>query len=183
MIGLAVTARPMVLLLLTDKWESCIPYLQLLCFVGFWYPLHLVNLNALIALGRSDLFFRLELIKKVLTLLNIGITYRWGVEAMIYGQIVNGILAFLLHCYYTSRYVGYSMGHQLRDLGPYLGIAGLMGLAVASIGGILPLGPSGQLGARISLGIIIYALICRWLRLSALAEVISTVHNKIRPAR
>ena len=66
MIGLAVVAKPLVLVLLTEKWLPCVPYLQLLCMVGMLYPLHAINLNVLMAQGRSDLFFRLEIYKKVM---------------------------------------------------------------------------------------------------------------------
>ena len=65
MIGLAIIARPLVLVMLTEKWAACIPYLQLLCVAGLLFPLQLMNLNVLQALGRSDLFLRLEIIKKV----------------------------------------------------------------------------------------------------------------------
>ena len=88
MIGLAVIARPLVLVLLTEKWAACIPYFQLLCIGGLLYPVHVMNLNVLQALGRSDLFLRLEIIKKVLIVINIAITWRWGISAIIYGIIL-----------------------------------------------------------------------------------------------
>ena len=118
MIGLAAVARPLVLLLLTDKWAPSVPYLQLLCFVGLWYPLHLLNLNALLAVGRSGLFFRLEVIKKLLTVSNVLITFRWGIQAMICGQIVNSFLCFFINSYYSKRFVGYSTWQQMRDVSP-----------------------------------------------------------------
>ena len=71
MIGLAVVARPLVLVLLTEKWVPAVPYLQLLCIAGLLFPLHLMNLNVLQALGRSDLFLRLEIIKKGMIAINI----------------------------------------------------------------------------------------------------------------
>ena len=83
MIGLAAIARPLILLLLTEKWVESIPYLQLLCFAWLLFPMHMINLNLLQSLGRSDLFLRLEIIKKSLIIVNILITWRWGIQAII----------------------------------------------------------------------------------------------------
>ncbi len=102
MIGLAIIARPLVLVMLTEKWAPSVPYLQLLCVAGLLFPLQLMNLNVLQALGRSDLFFRLEIIKKVMIAINIAITWRWGISAMIYGMIVNSIIAYYLNSYYNG---------------------------------------------------------------------------------
>ena len=68
MMGLAVVAKPLVLVLLTDKWEGCIILLQIICFDMMWYPIHAINLNLLTVKGRSDLFLKLEIIKKIITL-------------------------------------------------------------------------------------------------------------------
>ena len=94
MIGLAVVARPLVVVLLTEKWLPCVFYLQLLCVAGVFYPLHVINLNVLTSLGRSNLFLRLEILKKILTVVAVVVTYRWGIAAMIYGQIVTSFLAY-----------------------------------------------------------------------------------------
>jgi O-antigen/teichoic acid export membrane protein len=175
MIGLAVIAEPLVLLLLTDKWAPTIPYFQWLCFVGIGFPLHLANLNALLSVGRSDVFFRLEVIKKVLVVLNIAITYRWGVSAMIIGQIVNNGLAFSLHAYYTQKHVGYAAWLQCRDLCPFLSGAAVMGLAVYFIPPPMAFGHAGELIFKILLGVVIYggvALLFRFQALEHLQEIL-----------
>ena len=137
MIGLAVIARPLVLVLLTEKWAACIPYVQLFCVCGLLFPLHVMNLNVLQALGRSDLFLRLEIIKKVLIVINIAITWRWGISAMIYGMIVMSIISYYLNSYYTGVLIGYPIREQLRDLFSYIIMAVLMGMAVYAAG-LLP---------------------------------------------
>jgi O-antigen/teichoic acid export membrane protein len=78
MIGLMVVAKPLVIILIGDRWLPSVPYLQLLCIVGLLYPLHAINLNVLKAQGRSDLFLKLEVIKKFNALIAILVTYRWG---------------------------------------------------------------------------------------------------------
>ena len=127
MIGLAVVARPLVLVLLTEKWLPCVPYLQLLCAVGLLYPLHAINLNVLKAQGRSDLFFRLEILKKILVVIAIAITYRWGISAMICGGIATSCLCYCLNTYYTRKLLDYPVTEQIRDLLPSLILASVMG--------------------------------------------------------
>jgi O-antigen/teichoic acid export membrane protein len=130
MVGMAVVAKPLVLVLLTEKWLPCVPYLQLLCLVGLLFPLSVMNLNVLQAMGRSDLFLRLEIIKKILITISIAITWRWGIVAMIYGQIVVSLLSYYLNSYYNGVLLGYPIQEQIVDLFSYLAAAVVMGLAV-----------------------------------------------------
>ena len=171
MIGLAAIARPLVLVLLTEKWAPSIPYLQLLCIVGLLFPLHFINLNVLQALGRSDLFLRLEIIKKILVFINIAIMWRWGIEALIYGQIVISLFSYYLNSYYNGILLGYPIREQLLDLSSYLIMAVLMGLGVYVVGR-LPL-PNiwSMLLAQVSTGFIVYISLCYLFRLSAFLEL------------
>jgi O-antigen/teichoic acid export membrane protein len=132
-IGIAAVADTFVYVVLTDKWAQCIPYIRLLSISGLLYPLHVINLNALLSIGRSDLFLRLEIIKKTLTVVAIAITYRWGIEAMIIGQICQSFFAYVINAYYTGRFFEYSYWPQIRDVLPYLLTSALMGVCVYSM--------------------------------------------------
>jgi len=179
MIGLAVIARPLVLVLLTEKWAESIPYLQLFCLMGLLYPLHVINLNLLQALGRSDLFLRLEIIKKVLIVINIAVTWRWGISAIIYGMVAMSIISYYLNSYYSSVLIGYAIGEQLRDLFSYLIMAVLMGMAVYAAG-LLPFPNQwSMLLVQIIIGIVIYVCLCWLFRLTAFMEIWKTSWNKI----
>lgn len=171
MIGLVVVARPLVLVLLTEKWAESIAYLQLLCFLGLLFPLHVINLNILRSLGRSDLFLRLEIIKKVLIIINIAVTWRWGISAMIYGMIVMSIISYYLNSYYTGLLVGYPSREQLRDFISYLIMAVLMGLAVYAAGFLPFPNDWSMLLGQSTLGIVIYLCFCRVFRLIAFMEI------------
>ena len=129
MIGLIVVAGTLITLLLTDRWAPSIKYFQLFCIAGLFYPLHVINLTVLQVIGRSDLFFRLEVVKKALVLLAIAITYRWGITAMLWGQVATAAVAYLLNSYYTNRFIGYSTAQQIRDGLPFLLMSILMGAA------------------------------------------------------
>jgi O-antigen/teichoic acid export membrane protein len=179
MIGLAVVARPLVLVLLTDKWEPCVPYLQLLCLVGLMFPLHLINLNVLQAMGRSDLFLRLEIIKKVLIIINIVITCRWGIIAMITGQIITSFVSYYLNAYYNKALLNYSVWEQIRDLYPYLINALLMGgLVYAMI--YLPITRhSILLLCQVITGGAVYLLLCRIFRFSAYMDLQQMVVSRL----
>lgn len=179
MIGLVAIARPLVLVLLSEKWAESIPYLQLLSFLGLLYPLHVINLNLLQGLGRSELFLRLEVIKKVLIIVNIALTWRWGISAMIYGMIATSVFSYYLNSYYTGVLIGYPILEQLRDLLSYLMTAALMGVVVYAAG-LLPFPDHwSMLLVQITIGIVIYVCLCRLFRLTAFMEIWEMGWNKM----
>jgi teichuronic acid exporter len=183
MIGLAVIAHPLVVLLLTEKWSPSVPYVQLLCVAGLLFPLHMMNLNVLQALGRSDLFLRLEVVKKILIVLNIAVTWRWGISAMIAGIVVNSVISFFLNSYYNGSLIGYGPGEQLQDLFPYLAASVLMGSTVYAAG-LLPFSHHwSRLLAQVAAGIVVYAFLCRLFRLKAFMSAWEAVWDRTRFVR
>jgi len=180
MIGMAVVARPLILMLLTEKWAASIPYLQLLCMVGMLYPLHLINLNMLQALGRSDLFLRLEIIKKVLIVINIAITWRWGISAMIYGMVITSILGYYLNSYYNGILIDYPIREQVFDLLPYLVSSVAMGAAVHGVGMFQFPSHWSMLLVQIITGAAFYVFLCRALRLRAFMDIWQIMLDKVR---
>jgi teichuronic acid exporter len=180
MIGIAAVARPLVLIMLTEKWAPCIPYLQLLCVVGLLLPLQMMNLNVLQALGRSDFFLRLEIIKKILIVINIAVTWRWGISAMIYGMIVTTIISYVLNSYYTGVLINYTIWEQVRDSFSYLVMAVLMGSAVSAVELLRLSNHWALLLAQITMGILVYVGLCRVFRLAAFMEVWQAMWNKIK---
>jgi O-antigen/teichoic acid export membrane protein len=183
LIGIAVTARPLVIVVLGQKWGGCIHYLQLLCVVGLIYPLHSINLNILMSLGRSDLFLRLEIIKKLLIVANIAVTYRMGIPAIIYGMIVTSLFSYYLNCYYTRTLIGYRLGEQLKELLPYLASAMVMGIAVVCTGFLgfhsYPL----ELLSQVIVGVIVYVSLCQMFRLPAFLEMMQELRDRISSTR
>ena len=171
MIGLAVVARPLVLVLLTEKWTPCIPYLQLLCLVGLMYPLHVINLNVLQALGRSDLFLRLEVIKKVLIALNILITWRWGIMAMITGQVVVSLISYYFNAYYNKALLKYSFFTQIGDLTPYLINALIMGGLIYAMNSLPIESHMFRLASQVVVGGIVYLTVCYLFRLAVFMDL------------
>ena len=138
MMGMAAVAEPLIHTLIGAKWEPAIIYLQMLCFVGMMYPLHALNLNMLLVLGRSDLLLKLEVIKKIIAIPTIVIGVFFGIKMMIVGMIVNTLIAYYLNSYWSGVKIGYSFKHQVKDILPSFFLALSMGVIVYFIGVVLP---------------------------------------------
>lgn len=113
---LGVVAKPLIVLLITDKWLPAVPYLQWLCVAGMLYPWHLMNVQSIVGFGRSDLNLRIEVIKNGLRLVNLLVMMQFSVLHIVIGQVVVSILALFINTHYTKKIFGYGMGKQLIDL-------------------------------------------------------------------
>ncbi len=129
MAGLAVCAEPLVRLLMTEKWLPAVPFLQVFCVIYAFYPLHTANLNAIKAMGRSDVFLKLELLKKALETLILLVTLRFGVLAMALGQLCSGVAAQLINAWPNRKLLDYAYLQQLKDMAP----AVLLSLGMAAL--------------------------------------------------
>ena len=156
MAGLAVCAEPLVRWLMTDKWLPCVPYMQVFCAIYALYPLHTANLNAIKAMGRSDVFLKLEIIKKLLETGILLVTLRLGVFYMALGQLCLGLIAQLLNAWPNRRLLDYAYGQQLRDIAPALLLSLLMAAFVYPVTK-LGLGDLVTLLIQVPLGVAIYA--------------------------
>ena len=137
MIILAATAKPLILTLIGEKWMPSVIYLQLLSFIGMQYPLHAINLNMLQVQGRSDLFLRLEVVKKILAIPVIVIGIALGIKIMIVGMIIHTTICFFLNSYYSGKKINYSSWEQLKDISPSFVLAFSIGIVVYFIGATL----------------------------------------------
>jgi len=117
-IGLAVLAEPLIMTFVGEKWKGAIPLVQILCVSEILYHLHAINLNLLKVMGRSDLFLKLEVIKKINTTIAILIGIKFGLWGLLIGSVVNSYVALFINMYYTHRLVQYSYREQIADLLP-----------------------------------------------------------------
>lgn len=138
---LAAIARPLIVVLIGEKWLPAVPYLQLLCLGGMLYPLHAINLNMLKVKGRSDLFLRLEIIKKLLAVPVILAGIFIGIYAMLIGMVIHSFVGYFINSYYSGRMIKYPFNEQLADILP----AFLISLVGAGITwGVLLVVPAGN---------------------------------------
>lgn len=119
-LGFGAVAYPMINVLLTERWIYAATLLSIICFQAMWFPIHAVNLNYLIVKGRSDLFFRLEIIKKILGVSVLCITIPMGLEAMCYGAVVSSVLCLFINTYYTGKFLNLTIWKQMQDMIPSL---------------------------------------------------------------
>lgn len=132
MMILAGLAHPIIILMVTDKWEPSVVLLQILCFSYMWYPIHAINLNLLQVKGRSDLFFRLEIIKRVLGLVILCISLPFGLKAFCIGGVFSSYIALFVNTYYTGKLINFGFVNQIKDVLPIF-ILSLIAFTVAFI--------------------------------------------------
>ncbi|KAA5536254.1 lipopolysaccharide biosynthesis protein [Taibaiella lutea] len=133
MVLLIIIAKPLFILLLTKKWLPSVPFFQLLCINGILYPFHSYNLNILKVKGRSDLFLRLEIVKKLFITVGIFFAVFWGIYALLILQVITSIFAFVVNTWYSGKFIDYSGWEQLKEIGPTIIIAGIIGAIVTLI--------------------------------------------------
>lgn len=127
MIGLAFCAKPIVQIVLTDKWLPCVPYLQIFCISYLFWPIHTANLNAIKAMGRSDLFLKLEVIKKFMGMILLLITMNISVMAMAYSLLISGLISQVINSWPNRYLLKYSYIDQIKDILPNIVMALIMG--------------------------------------------------------
>lgn len=133
MMGLAFCAEPIVQLVLTEKWLPCVPYLQIFCITYMFYPIHTANLNAIKALGHSDLFLKLEIAKKIIGMILLVSTMWFGVMAMAYSLLVSTVTSMVINSWPNRKLLNYSFKEQIIDILPGIVIAILMGVLISFI--------------------------------------------------
>ncbi|MDD3415816.1 MAG: lipopolysaccharide biosynthesis protein [Lachnospiraceae bacterium] len=127
MMGLAFCGTPLVRLVLTDKWLFCVPFQAIFCITYMFYPIHTANLNAIKAMGRSDLFLKLEIIKKIVGLIALAITVPISVMAMGYSLFFTSVASQIINSWPNKKLLNYGYLEQLKDIFPGILLAVMMG--------------------------------------------------------
>lgn len=126
MIGLSAVAKPLTFVTIGEKWDFSARILQIICFAMMWYPVHAINLNLLKVKGRSDLFLKLEIIKKIVAVCILCISVPMGIIAMCYFRILSAMIALFINTYYTGKMINVGYLRQMRDIAPTLLLAMVM---------------------------------------------------------
>jgi O-antigen/teichoic acid export membrane protein len=133
MTGLAVVAEPLVKILLTDKWLPCVPFLRFMCIAYAFWPIHTANLQAINAVGRSDIFLKLEIIKKCVGITALCVSIPYGIYVMVAFKPVTAVISSVINAFPNKTLLGYSYIEQLKDILPSLMLSIIMGTVVYSI--------------------------------------------------
>ena len=179
---LALLADPLIRLLLGEKWLGAIVLLQWLAIARITYPISVINMNILNAVGRSDLFLKVDLIKAPIVIGALWITIPISVEAMVIGQLVTSVIAFFINAYLPGKLFGYGPLNQLKDMVPYFLMTLGMGISVFVVVCFIPYVVL-KLVAGVVVGLLVYWALAEWKKVDELEEVklvIEKIKNKIQ---
>lgn len=170
MLGLAAVSKSLLLILIGEKWLPAVHFLQIICFSGMLYPLHAINLNILQVKGRSDLFLKLEILKKVIAIGPIIIGIFCGIEYMLYGSVCTSFIAYFLNSYYSADLINYSTKKQITDILPTFLVSLFTSAAMWSLS-LLDLSAYIIFPCQLLLGVILIFLIYEKMHLSEYLEI------------
>lgn len=154
--GLFAVADTMVLALLGEKWMICVPYLRIMCIAYSFWPIHITNLQAINAVGRSDIFLKLEVIKKTIGILGLVIGARYSPVILVSIKAGIDFLCTFINAWPNKKLLGYSISSQWMDIMPSMGLSVFMCLTVYALQFILPGGPWIKLVLQIGAGAVVY---------------------------
>lgn len=184
LMGLAACGQSVISILITDKWLPSYPFMVIFCITYMFYPVHTANLNAIKAMGRSDIFLKLEIIKKIVGIVAILVTFKISVMAMAYSLLVTSVLSQIINSWPNKKLMNYSYLEQLKDILPGIGLAAFMGGCVYCVN-FLHLSNWLTLIIQVPLGAVIYIGLSALLKLESFTycwnmvkPIISKIFNK-----
>lgn len=177
MIGMAVVSEPFVRLLLTEKWLPCVPFIRVFCLTYGLWPIHTANLEAIKAMGRSDIFLKLEIVKKVVGLITLLLAMPYGPFAIALSVIVSDLLSAVINAFPNVRLLQYSYWEQMGDILPPLGLSCVMAVALIPIS-MMNLSDFWTILIQAALGGCIYLLLSVITKAPALGFILSMLNKK-----
>lgn len=180
MMGLAFCSESIVSIVLTDKWLPCVPFLRIFCITYMFWPVHTANLNAINAMGRSDYFLKLEVIKKAIGMTLLLSTMWFGVMTMAYSLLISTLTSMIINSWPNKYLLNYSFKEQMNDIIPSIVLAIIMGLVVSIIG-VLNVSNVMKLLIQIPIGAFVYIIGAKLLHIDSfeyLLKIIKSFVNK-----
>lgn len=177
MIGVTVCAEPIIRLLLTETWLPCVPYLRIACVTYAFYMIHTANLNAITAIGRSDIFLKLEVLKKAIGILTIILTIKYSPYVLACSGIFSAFVSLIINCYPNKKLLSYGFMEQMKDIFPSTMIACLMG-CIVGLFNFLDVSDILKLLIQVTTGVIVYVLLSKVFKLWGLDYLCQVVRKK-----
>ncbi|WP_330630002.1 lipopolysaccharide biosynthesis protein [Enterocloster citroniae] len=156
LLGLFAVADTMVLALLGEKWMICVPYLRIMCIAYSFWPIHITNLQAINAVGRSDIFLKLEVIKKSIGIMGLVIGAMYSPVILVSIKAGIDFLCTFINAWPNKKLLGYSISSQWMDIMPSMALSAVMCIFVYFLQFALPGGPWGKLVMQIVAGALFY---------------------------
>ena len=179
MMGMAAVAEPMIRVLLGEAWLPCVPFLQIVCFQQLLYPLHAINLSLLQVRGRSELFLKIQIIKKFFSAIPLILGVFVGIYYMLFGSVIVGFIAYYINAYYSKPLLDYSIKEQIKDVAPSFVISLSMAILVY-LESLLSFQAYILLCIQIPTGIVVEILLCEMFKLKEYIEIKNIVLSAIK---
>lgn len=182
MAGLAAVATPLVSVILTDKWLPSVPYMQMYCFTLAFYPIHTCNLQAINAMGRSDMYLKLEIIKKAygIAALVIAVVFFDSPIAIAMTGVITGVIGCFVNAFPNKKLVGYSYAEQIKDILPSFILSVVMLGTVLVVGYLVDLHPILELIVQVPTGVIVYVLLSLVFRVRPFKMLINNIKGLLK---
>jgi O-antigen/teichoic acid export membrane protein len=181
LIGLAATSDSIVKVVFNEQWLGMIPIMQILAINGLMIPLHKINLNILTVIGRTDLYLRLEIIKKIVAFITISIALFIGVtiEGLLWVLFINALLGYLINVHYSKVFIGYGYMDQIKDISPITFASLTMGLLVYIVS-YTNLSPLFLLVVQIGVGALAYTFLSYFFLKTEFNDVLNIIKSMLR---
>ena len=174
--GLAAVSEPLVKILLTDKWLPAVSIMQLLCFSYLLWPIHTINLQAINALGRSDIFLKLEIVKKIVGIIALIISIPFGIIFMVIMKIVTSVVSSFINSYPNKKLLNYSFIEQIKDILPALILSAIMFIITYSIS-FFEINSIITLVLQLLVGSIVYIVLSYLTKVESLTYALDIIKN------
>lgn len=179
LMGLAAVAAPLIEILLTEKWLPSVPYMQIICFTFMFMPIEIDNLQAIKAMGRSDLALKLEIIKKVIGVILLVVSIPFGVKAIALSMLVGAIINAIVDAVPNRKLLGYKFSQQIVDVLPILLISLAM-FAVVYLMSFLNLNIYFLLTIQVISGVAVYVLLSLMFKIESFKYICNTLKSFLK---
>lgn len=175
MAGIMALATPLISLLFTDKWLPSVPFVQMSCLTMAFYPIHTANLQAISASGRSDIYLKLEVVKKILLIVVLLITLQYSIYAVMLGSVFCSGFSIVINSWPNKKLFHYSILEQLNDILPSMILSIVMGSLVYIVESNMIFGNVGNMLVSTTIGIIVYYVGSRILKIEEFSYIKSSI--------
>lgn len=180
MIGLILVAEPLVITLIGEKWIDSVPIIKVLCFSGMIHHLQVINLDMLKVLGRSDLFLKLEVIKKIGVTISIIVGINFGFWGLIVAQVVSSYISLFINMTYTAKLMGYGRIEQFMDIVPVFLLSVPMLIIIFLLGMINFESSALELIVLVTAGVLIYFLVSIIIKPASFKDAVYILRPKLK---
>lgn len=178
MIGFAAIAESFVLLLLTEKWLPAVDFMRVFCLTFLVQPIHSANMNAIKAMGRSDLFLKIDIIKRVIGFVVLFTTIWFGPLVMAYSMLASNVLSQVIVAWPNRQLLKYGVTEQLRDVLPALVLSGIMFAVIYPLQ-LLQLSAGLTMLLQIVCGMVVYVALSALLKIDTFQYILQTVRGML----